>query len=69
MLFVSYFTCPCISLVFNILIFDCRFAPDNEWFIETMNEVFELGGNLVRPQVAHNLMQLIGEGISYLPLF
>ncbi|XP_065066485.1 uncharacterized protein LOC135692305 [Rhopilema esculentum] len=39
-----------------------KFAPDNEWFIETMNTVFELGGSLVRPQVAHNLMMLIGEG-------
>ena len=39
-----------------------RFAPDNDWLIETMNTVFELGGELVRPQVAQNLMQLIGEG-------
>jgi len=41
-----------------------KFAPDNDWLIETMNTVFELGGELVRPQVAHNLMQLIGEGIG-----
>ena len=27
-----------------------------------MNAVFELGGELVRPDVAHNLMRLIAEG-------
>ena len=39
-----------------------RFAPDNNWYIRTMNAVFELGGELVRPDVAHNLMRLIAEG-------
>ncbi|XP_003382933.2 PREDICTED: AP-4 complex subunit epsilon-like [Amphimedon queenslandica] len=39
-----------------------RFAPDNSWFISTMNSVFELGGSLVRREVAHNLMRLIAEG-------
>jgi len=27
-----------------------------------MNKVFFLGGEYVRPEVAHNLMQLIAEG-------
>lgn len=39
-----------------------RFAPSNDWFIATMTEVFERGGDLVRPEVAHNLMRLIAEG-------
>ena len=39
-----------------------RFSPNNIWFMKTMNEVFELEGNLVRPDVAHNLMRLIAEG-------
>lgn len=39
-----------------------RYAPDNKWFIETMNSVFDLGGSLVRPEIAHNLMRLIAEG-------
>lgn len=39
-----------------------RYAPDNSWFIRTMNAVFELGGELVRSDVAHNLMRLIAEG-------
>ena len=39
-----------------------RYAPDNPWFIKTMNAVFELGGELVRSDVSHNLMRLIAEG-------
>lgn len=39
-----------------------RYAPDNTWFILTINEVFELGGSLVREGVAHNLMRLLAEG-------
>ena len=37
------------------------FAPDNVWFIATMNAVFEQGGSLVRREVAHNLMRLTAE--------
>ena len=39
-----------------------RYAPDNHWFIDTMNRVFELAGDLVRPELADDLMQLIAEG-------
>lgn len=39
-----------------------RYAPDNSWYILTINEVFELGGSLVREGVAHNLMRLLAEG-------
>ncbi len=39
-----------------------RFAPSNEWYITTMTTVFELGGDLVKPEVAMNLMRLIAEG-------
>ena len=39
-----------------------RFSPSNLWFLKTMNEVFEVGGGLVRKDVAHNLMRLIAEG-------
>ena len=39
-----------------------KYAPDNQWFIRTMNVVFEVGGDLVRKEVAHNLMRLIAEG-------
>jgi AP-4 complex subunit epsilon-1 len=39
-----------------------RYAPSNEWFIGTMNAVFELGGPLVRPGLAHGLCRLLAEG-------
>eukprot|EP00002_Diphylleia_rotans_P013246 TRINITY_DN2580_c0_g1_i14.p1 TRINITY_DN2580_c0_g1~~TRINITY_DN2580_c0_g1_i14.p1 ORF type:complete len:1005 (-),score=216.92 TRINITY_DN2580_c0_g1_i14:162-3176(-) len=39
-----------------------RYAPSNSWFIGTMSTVFEIGGDLVRPEVHQNLMRLIAEG-------
>lgn len=39
-----------------------RYAPSNAWYIQTMTNVFELGGDLVRPEVAQNLLRLIAEG-------
>lgn len=39
-----------------------RFAPDTQWFLDTMNQVFELGGEVVSPQLANSLMRLIAEG-------
>ena len=39
-----------------------RYAPSNTWYIETMTTVFALGGDLVRSEVAHNLLRLIAEG-------
>jgi len=39
-----------------------RYAPDNIWFVRTMARVFELGGDLVEAEVAHNLLRLLAEG-------
>jgi AP-4 complex subunit epsilon-1 len=39
-----------------------RYAPTTRWFIETMNTMFAIGGDVVKPVTAHNLMRLIGEG-------
>ena len=39
-----------------------KYSPDNSWYILTMNEVFELGGPLVREAVSHNLLRLLAEG-------
>ncbi|XP_008231757.1 PREDICTED: AP-4 complex subunit epsilon [Prunus mume] len=41
-----------------------QFAPSNQWFIQTMNKVFEHAGDLVNVKVAHNLMKLIAEGFG-----
>jgi AP-4 complex subunit epsilon-1 len=45
----------------NILSF-IRYAVNNSWFVNTMNKVFLLGGDLVRAEVANNLMRLLAEG-------
>ena len=39
-----------------------RYAPSNQWFISTINEVFVIGGDLVQSSVAQNVMRLIAEG-------
>ena len=39
-----------------------RYAPTTAWFITTMNEVFAIGGDVVKREATHNLMRLIGEG-------
>ncbi|CAN0028204.1 unnamed protein product [Ectocarpus sp. 6 AP-2014] len=39
-----------------------RFAPSNSWYVGVMTRVFRLAGDMVKPEVAHNLMQLIAEG-------
>ncbi|XP_051151125.1 AP-4 complex subunit epsilon-like isoform X2 [Andrographis paniculata] len=41
-----------------------QFAPSHQWFILTMNKVFEHAGDLVNAKVAHNLMRLIAEGFG-----
>ena len=45
-----------------------RYAPDYEWYISTMNEVFELGGNLVPKDIVYNVMMFIGEGMMFIEL-
>lgn len=39
-----------------------RYAPSNQWFIKTMDTLFELEGDLMKPAQAHSLMRLIAEG-------
>ncbi|CAO2827064.1 unnamed protein product [Amaranthus hypochondriacus] len=41
-----------------------QYAPSNQWFIQTMNKVFEHAGDLVNIKVVHNLMRLIAEGFG-----
>jgi len=41
-----------------------RFAPSNIWYVRTVAKVFELGGDLVESEVAHNLLRLLAEGGS-----
>jgi AP-4 complex subunit epsilon-1 len=50
------------DLVQRITLLAEQYAPNNEWFIRVMTSVFELGGDLVKQDVAQNLMRLIAEG-------
>ncbi|KAI4903115.1 hypothetical protein NFI96_015692 [Prochilodus magdalenae] len=38
------------------------FKYNNEWFIQTMNVVFSLGGDLMQPDIPNNFLRLLAEG-------
>lgn len=38
-----------------------KFAPDLKWYLQTMNEVFELADDLIKPGIVSNLIRLIDE--------
>jgi AP-4 complex subunit epsilon-1 len=39
-----------------------KYAPNNAWYIRTITKLFQVAGDMVEPEVAHNLMSLIAEG-------
>jgi AP-4 complex subunit epsilon-1 len=39
-----------------------RYAPNNAWYIRTITDLFEISGDLVKQEVAQNLMSMIAEG-------
>ncbi|XP_055365834.1 AP-4 complex subunit epsilon-1 [Betta splendens] len=41
-----------------------KYAPDNEWFIETMNTVFSVGGDTMQPDIPNNFLKLLCEGFD-----
>lgn len=41
-----------------------KYAPDNEWFIETMNTVFSLGGDMMQPDLPNSFLKLLSEGFD-----
>ncbi|KAM6936963.1 AP-4 complex subunit epsilon-1 [Xenentodon cancila] len=40
------------------------YAPNNEWFIETMNEVFSVGGDTMQPDIPNSFLKLLSEGFD-----
>lgn len=55
----------CLFLYIQYCLFPiglCTYAPDNEWFIETMNTVFLLGGDLIHPDLLNSFLNLLSEG-------
>ncbi|XP_068168108.1 AP-4 complex subunit epsilon-1 [Antennarius striatus] len=41
-----------------------KYAPDNEWFIETMNTVFSVGGDMMEPDIPNSFLKLLSEGFD-----
>nr|XP_020514600.1 AP-4 complex subunit epsilon-1 isoform X1 [Labrus bergylta] len=41
-----------------------KYAPDNEWFIETMNTVFSVGGDVMQPDIPNSFLKLLSEGFD-----
>lgn len=55
------------ELVSKITTLAEKFAPNPQWYILTLNSVFEVAGNLVKPDVAHGMMKLIAESPADVP--
>lgn len=48
----------------NVLVLNTvdTYAPDNAWFIQTMNAVFSVGGDVMHPDIPNNFLRLLAEG-------
>ncbi|XP_006001978.1 AP-4 complex subunit epsilon-1 [Latimeria chalumnae] len=53
-----------ISLVGKVAELAEKYAPDNKWFIQTMNVVFSLGGDVMHPDIPNNFLRLLAEGFD-----
>lgn len=41
-----------------------KYAPSNEWFIQTMNAVFSVGGDKMHPDIPNSFLRLLAEGFE-----
>ncbi|XP_075431792.1 AP-4 complex subunit epsilon-1 isoform X2 [Ascaphus truei] len=53
-----------ITLVGKIAELAEKYAPNNRWFIQTMNVVFSIGGDVMHPDIPNNFLQLLAEGFD-----
>uniref|UniRef100_A0A8C5N069 AP-4 complex subunit epsilon n=1 Tax=Leptobrachium leishanense TaxID=445787 RepID=A0A8C5N069_9ANUR len=53
-----------ITLVGKIADLAEKYAPNNQWFIQTMNVVFAVGGDVVHPDIPNNFLKLLAEGFD-----
>uniref|UniRef100_A0A6J0TDY9 AP-4 complex subunit epsilon-1 isoform X1 n=3 Tax=Pogona vitticeps TaxID=103695 RepID=A0A6J0TDY9_9SAUR len=53
-----------INIVGKIAELAEKYAPDNEWFIQTMNAVFSIGGDKMHPDVPNSFLRLLAEGFD-----
>ena len=50
------------DLTSRIIVISEKFAPTNSWYIMTVTKLFSIEGDLVKSEVAQNLMTLLAEG-------
>ncbi|XP_031715463.1 AP-4 complex subunit epsilon-1 [Anarrhichthys ocellatus] len=53
-----------IDLVGKVAELAEKYAPDNEWFIETMSTVFSVGGDMMQPDIPNSFLKLLSEGVD-----
>lgn len=53
-----------IDLVGKVAEIAEKYAPENKWFIETMNTVFSLGGDMIQPDIPNSFLKLLSEGFK-----
>ncbi|XP_068131543.1 AP-4 complex subunit epsilon-1 isoform X2 [Hyperolius riggenbachi] len=53
-----------IALVGKIADLAEKYSPSNQWFVETMNVVFSIGGDVVQPDIPNNFLRLLAEGFA-----
>ncbi|XP_007422248.1 AP-4 complex subunit epsilon-1 [Python bivittatus] len=53
-----------INIVGKIAELAEKYAPDNEWFIRTMNAVFSVGGDKMHPDILNSFLRLLAEGFE-----
>jgi len=49
------------DLVSKISMLSEKFAPSKQWYIKTINQLFELGGTFITPNVIYNFTKLLRE--------
>ncbi|KAH3743998.1 AP-4 complex subunit epsilon [Pelomyxa schiedti] len=49
------------DLVLRITQLSERYAPNHQWYLHTMTTLFQVGGSLVKSDIANNLLRLIAE--------
>ncbi|XP_053991253.1 uncharacterized protein LOC128883185 isoform X2 [Hylaeus volcanicus] len=64
---LSYLTLPVERSFYKDLIYKIcslaeRFAPNQLWYVTTLNKVWMIGGDVVPQNSAHNLLRLVAEG-------
>ncbi|CAL1595065.1 unnamed protein product [Knipowitschia caucasica] len=53
-----------IDLVGKVAEIAEKYAPENKWFIETMNTVFSLGGDMIQADIPNSFLKLLSEGFD-----